>query len=133
VHVFGVILAPNVCQDSESFVFKFSKANSKYPAQDKYFKSRFLNLIFPVVLLWFFKSILVPFFRFLLCANLCCVPIFYFACPISFWTLSSCVISLNPIVVVLSCFLFLTSILLVDKFQLVLVKWKLTWGESNST
>jgi len=64
---------------------------------------------FPVVLFWFFKSILVSFFRFLLCANFCWVPIFYFACPISFWTLSSCVILLNPIAVVLflkfNCFL----------------------------
>ena len=69
----------------------------------------FWTTIFSVVLFWFFKSILVPFFRFLLCVNLCWVPIFYFACPISFWTLSSCAISLNPIVVVLflkfNCFL----------------------------
>ena len=82
-------------------MFKFSEANSKYPAQHKYLKSRFLNLNFPVVLFWFFKSVLVSFFRFLLCVILCWVPIFLFVCPILFWTLSSCVISLNPIVVVL--------------------------------
>jgi len=55
VHVFGVIPTPNVFQDIESFVVKFSEANSKYPAHHNYFKSRFLNLNFPVVLFWFFQ------------------------------------------------------------------------------